>query len=1229
MQALVLRRHIPLNNVTADHTIEAQFSMLPPDLYTLSLQVNPMGAGTVSGGGSFEEGQLVPVSASANAGYDFVNWTRGEVEVSAEADFNYEMPAENVTLVANFEKQTFTIVASAGTGGSIDPLGSIVVEYGESQSFVITPDAGYEIANVLVDNVSIGAVASYTFENVTADHSIEAQFSMLPPDLYTLTLQVNPMGAGTVSGGGSFEEGQLVPVSAEPNAGYDFVNWTRGGVEVSAVADFSYEMPAENVTLVANFEKQTFTIAASAGTGGSIDPLGSIVVEYGESQSFVITPDADYEIANVLVDNVSIGAVASYTFENVTADHSIEAQFSMLPPDLYTLSLQVNPMGAGTVSGGGSFEEGQLVPVSASANAGYDFVNWTRGEVEVSAEADFNYEMPAENVTLVANFEKQTFTIVASAGTGGSIDPLGSIVVEYGESQSFVITADADFEIADVLVDNVSIGALASYTFQNVTANHTIEAQFSMLPPDLYTLSLQVNPMGAGTVSGGGSFEADQLVPVSASANAGYDFVNWTRGGVEVSASADFSYEMPAENVTLVANFEKQTFTIAASAGTGGSIDPLGSIVVEYGESQSFVITPDADYEIANVLVDNVSIGAVASYTFENVTADHSIEAQFSMLPPDLYTLSLQVNPMGAGTVSGGGSFEEGQLVPVSASANAGYDFVNWTRGEVEVSAEADFNYEMPAENVTLVANFEKQTFTIVASAGTGGSISPMGDVVVEYGESQSFVITADAGYEIADVLVDNASIGAEASYTFNNVTANHTIEAQFSMLPPDLYTLSLQVNPMGAGTVSGGGSFEEGQLVPVSASANAGYDFVNWTLGGVIVSAEADFNYEMPAENVTLVANFEKQTFTIAASAGTGGSIDPVGNVVVEYGESQSFIITANAGYEIADVLVDNVSIGAVASYTFENVMTDHTIEALFDMLPVETFTLTLLAYPEDGGMVYGAGEYQADAMINVSAQANAGYQFVNWSMDGQVISGMSSFVFTMPTMDVTLVASFEEAMGVYCSFSQGYWFARPQTVWPYDVVVGGHTFTQAQGQQFWPSNTPIQRAFTQYATIYLSGVTLSAFPELEAAMQVIDDYFANVYPSPANRVVNSAAGFIGDWVDQNHCVDTQQGIAEFDMAGHAAQEVSHTGDIEAKAYPNPFRRETTIAFMVQENVYVTIEVFNMVGERISLLFEGNVTAFEQTMVTFKGNDLPNGFYFYRVTAGRNIHTGRLILAR
>jgi hypothetical protein len=490
------------------------------------------------------------------------------------------------TLVTSQPGQVFyTITSSAGPGGTIEPLGETEIAEGGSQLYTITPDTGFEIADVLVDGSSVGAVPSYLFEDVISNRSIHATFQI-----------------------------------------------------------------------------QTFTIAASAGTGGMIDPVGNVLVEYGASQSFTITPDTGFEIDDVMVDEVSVGALPSYTFENVTADHAI-----------------------------------------------------------------------------VASFKKQTFTIVASAGTGGSIDPVGNVVVEYGENQNFVITADSGYEIADVLVDGVSVGAVPNYTFQNVVADHTIEALFDMLPPDLYTLTLEVNPMGAGTVSGGGSYEEGQLVPVSASANAGYDFANWTRSGVQVSAAADFSYEMPAENVTLVANFVKQTFTIVASAGTGGSIDPVGNVVVEYGENQSFVITADSGYEIADVLVDGVSVGAVPNYTFQNVVADHTIEALFDMLPPDLYTLTLQVNPMGAGTVSGGGSYEEGQLVPVSASANAGYDFANWTRSGVQVSAAADFSYEMPAENVTLVANFVKQTFTIVASAGTGGSIDPVGNVVVEYGENQSF----------------------------------------------------------------------------------------------------------------------------------------------------------------------------------------------------------------------------------------------------------------------------------------------------------------------------------------------------------------------------------------------------------------------------------------------------------------------------------------------------------
>ncbi len=146
----------------------------------------------------------------------------------------------------------YTITATAGEGGSIDPSGDVVVDEGDSQTFTIAPDAGYQIDDVLVDGSSVGVVSSYTFENVTADHTINAAFSSVP----------------------------------------------------------------------------TYTITATAGEGGSIDPSGDVVVNEGDSQSFTIAPDAGYQIDDVLVDGSSVGAVSSYTFENVTDDHSIHATFA-------------------------------------------------------------------------------------------------------------------------------------------------------------------------------------------------------------------------------------------------------------------------------------------------------------------------------------------------------------------------------------------------------------------------------------------------------------------------------------------------------------------------------------------------------------------------------------------------------------------------------------------------------------------------------------------------------------------------------------------------------------------------------------------------------------------------------------------------------------------------------------------------------------------------------------
>ncbi len=120
--------------------------------------------------------------------------------------------------------ETYTITASAGPGGNINPSGSIPVNYGEDKTFTITPNTGYHITNVLVDGVSQGAISSYTFTNVIADHTITASFA-----INQYELKINIEGQGTTNPGEgihTYEEGYSVRITAIPDTGYLFSHWS-------------------------------------------------------------------------------------------------------------------------------------------------------------------------------------------------------------------------------------------------------------------------------------------------------------------------------------------------------------------------------------------------------------------------------------------------------------------------------------------------------------------------------------------------------------------------------------------------------------------------------------------------------------------------------------------------------------------------------------------------------------------------------------------------------------------------------------------------------------------------------------------------------------------------------------------------------------------------------------------------------------------------------------------
>jgi photosystem II stability/assembly factor-like uncharacterized protein len=222
----------------------------------------------------------------------------------------------------------FTITSSASEGGTISPEGDISVYETGSQAFTITPVLGYKIGDVLVDGVSAGTVDSYTFSNVKENHTISVIFAEAP--IYTITASTEAGGTISPSGTIQVSETWSKEFTITSLAGHAIDSVLVDGTPVGAVSSYKFTNITGNHTISVIFKDAPFIINASAGTGGSISPSGNVEVWAGNSKPFTITPSSNYEISDVLVDGVSVGAVSSYTFPPVSDNHTISASFSSL-----------------------------------------------------------------------------------------------------------------------------------------------------------------------------------------------------------------------------------------------------------------------------------------------------------------------------------------------------------------------------------------------------------------------------------------------------------------------------------------------------------------------------------------------------------------------------------------------------------------------------------------------------------------------------------------------------------------------------------------------------------------------------------------------------------------------------------------------------------------------------------------------------------------------------------
>jgi len=221
---------------------------------------------------------------------------------------------------------THTISASAGEGGSISPDGAVSVIDGDNQTFTITADTGYSIADVFVDGVSVGAVGSYTFTNVTTDFTISASFAL---NSYTLTYTAGPNG--TISGTtpqtvNHDADGTLV--TAVPNTGYHFVSWSDG-YPTAARTDLNV-IASKSVT--ASFAIDSYTLTYTAGADGSISGTTPQTVNHDADGTLVTAvPNTGYHFVSW-----SDGyPTAARTDLNVIASKSVTASFAI---DTFTIT---------------------------------------------------------------------------------------------------------------------------------------------------------------------------------------------------------------------------------------------------------------------------------------------------------------------------------------------------------------------------------------------------------------------------------------------------------------------------------------------------------------------------------------------------------------------------------------------------------------------------------------------------------------------------------------------------------------------------------------------------------------------------------------------------------------------------------------------------------------------------------------------------------------------------
>jgi hypothetical protein len=390
--------------------------------------------------------------------------------------------------------------------------------------------------------------------------------------------------------------------------------------------------------------------------------------------------------------------------------------------------------------------------------------------------------------------------------------------------------------------------------------------------------------------------------------------------------------------------------------------------------------------------------------------------------------LTLTSSIASAGTTSGDGIYKIGSNVTVTATPNAGYQFIGWYHGTELMSTSASYSFTMPncVNEYSLQAKFLPASYhSVVLTSEDEAKGTVSGQGMFNLGDSVTISASPSKGYSFSGWYDGSTLVSSENPYTFSMPYNNVIYVAKFV---ENSYDLSLAFDST-KGSATGAGTYAYKGSVSLSATPSEGYSFSGWYDGETLVSSANPYVFSMPYNSLSYEARFTVNQYTVALSSSEvattpEGTCEVFGAGTYAFGSSVTVSATPAAGYGFLGWYDGSTLVSSSDSYTFAVPAKNVSYVAKY----AKNHHVSVTSYDKTKGTVTGSGDYPYSSSVTVKANGIDFYQEVTWYDDSfNSLSKESSYTFTMPESDVSLAAEFAMPAVLGSSFVLGKY---PQTV-------------------------------------------------------------------------------------------------------------------------------------------------------------------------------------------------------